>query len=238
LFSIKKGKTEMHSTAKTQKWLLWSSLLLSQPYTVAYVYLLNFWPPVSPTLSPEQVVALYAGHNIEFRAGAALMMLSGAFYLLFTVVLAAQLARCETGFRLWSKLTLTGGTLATCSLVFPPFMWAVAAFTVERDAGLTMILHEIGWLSFVATPTFFVLQMIAIGVIAFSGDQSPRPLFPRWLGYVSLWTALGSVFGLAALVFKTGPFAWNGALAFYLPLIVFAIWFVSLYISLFKAISR
>jgi hypothetical protein len=38
--------------------------------------------------------------------------------------------------------------------------------------------------------------------------------------------------------FKTGPFAWNGILAFWLPLVAFAIWFNVMFIALQKAIKE
>jgi hypothetical protein len=236
--NIKKEPSIMEINAKSQRALLWASLILSQIYTIGYVYLVDFWPPMPPMLDASQVAELYARHNLQFRAGTVLMMLSSAFYLLFTVVVGAQIARCEKGYPIWSKLQLLGGTLGTLMLNFPPFIWSVAAFTVDGDPAITRVIHAAGWLCFVSTPTFFMLQMIAIGVIAFSKNNDSLSAFPRWLGYISFWTALGSVFGLAAVLFKIGPFAWNGALAFYLPLVVFAVWFVSLYVSLFKAIGR
>ena len=228
----------MEIDAKSQRALLWATIVLSQVYTWAYVYLVDFWPPVSPTLDANQVLELYTRHPLQFRAGTVLMMLSGAFYLPFAMVVSAQMARVEKGYPIWSKFQMTASTLGTWLFAFPPFLWAVAAFSVERDPALTLLMHEMGWLCFVAPASYFPMQLIPIGVVAFSRHNNANSAFPRWLGYLTFWTALGGVFGNACVMFKTGPFAWNGALAFYLPLTIFSVWLIAMLITLFRTISR
>ena len=57
------------------------------------------------------------------------------------------------------------------------------------------------------------MQCLCLG-IAILIDKRDRPIFPRWSGYLSLWTAtLLAPAGVVPL-FKDGPFAWNGLLGF------------------------
>jgi hypothetical protein len=223
--------------ARSQKALLWTFLVFSQIYTWSFVYLLGFWPPVSAALTAAQVLELYSRHNMEFRAGVALMMVSGAFYLPFTVVIAAQMARCESGFAIWSKMQLSSGVLGTWVFGFPPFLWGVAAFSVDRDPGLTLLMHEFGWLCFVTPPTYFALQLIPIAVVSLSGGGTSNSAFPRWIGFLTIWTALSASSGVMAMLFKTGPFAWNGLISFYMPLTVFTTWLISISVTMIRAIN-
>jgi len=223
---------------KSQRALLWIAIAFSQIYTWSFVYLLDFWPPVSPTLTAAQVLALYSQHNMQFRSGIALMMISGAFCQPFNVVVAAQMARCETGYPLWSRMQLSAGTLGTWLFAFPPFLWGVAAFSVDRNPQITLLVHELAWLCFVTPPTYFALQLIPIAVIALSNKNPSDCAFPRWIGYLTIWTAISASTGVMAMLFKTGPFAWNGILSFYMPLTIFSTWLISMVITMFRAIGR
>jgi hypothetical protein len=54
-------------------------------------------------------------------------------------------------------------------------------------------------------------------------DKRENPIFPRWLGYFNLWAALIFTPGSFNVFFKDGPFAWNGVIAFYIPITIWAI---------------
>jgi hypothetical protein len=62
--------------------------------------------------------------------------------------------------------------------------------------------------------------------------------FPRWFCFVSIWVAVLVLPGGLAVFFKSGPFAWNGLFAFWIPVCVFTVYFASLVPLLFKAIAR
>jgi uncharacterized protein (DUF983 family) len=44
--------------------------------------------------------------------------------------------------------------------------------------------------------------------------------------------------GVMCLLFKTGPFAWNGLFVFWIPLAVFGSWFVVMSLLLLRAIKN
>jgi hypothetical protein len=70
---------------------------------------------------------------------------------------------------------------------------------------------------------------------AIFGDTRPHPLFPRWSAYLSLWNALLLVPGGLMAFFKIGPFAWDGIFAFYIPLLVFFVWLISMTVLMLRA---
>lgn len=80
-----------------------------------------------------------------------------------------------------------------------------------------------------------VLQSLAIG-LCILGNESSEEVYPRWLGYASLWVAFLSMPGALIPFFKTGPFAWNGLFGFWLAVIAFFFWFSSMYVYTVKAI--
>jgi hypothetical protein len=228
----------MEINAKSQRGMIWVFMIMSTIYSVAYWKLLKFFPPVAANLSPPEIAKLYSENNMEFRSGVAIMMLTAGFYIPLTVVISAQLARLEKGYPLWSKMQLIAGMLGTWLFAFPPFMWGVTAFTVERDPALTSILHEIAWLCFVTPPSYFALQVFPIAIVSMSKDNRSDSPFPRWFGYLTFWMGVTGSFGVAAMLLKTGPFAWNGWFSFYLPLFAFFLWLSCLIPLLFRAIRQ
>jgi hypothetical protein len=66
-------------------------------------------------------------------------------------------------------------------------------------------------------------------------DESPRPLLPRWLGYLNLWCAIGSLPAAGVYFVQDGPLAWNGLLSFWLPAVCFGAWAFATMAVLLKA---
>ena len=52
-------------------------------------------------------------------------------------------------------------------------------------------------------------------------DKRPTPMIPRWLTWMTLAGAATLVTAAGPAFFKSGPFAYHGLLAFYMPM---AIW--------------
>jgi hypothetical protein len=119
----------------------------------------------------------------------------------------------------------------------PVGFWLTATFRADRPAESVQLLNDLAWLPFVGLTILTVLQAAVIGV-AILGDASSAPVFPRWAGYVKLWCALLFVPGTFNVFFKSGPLAWNGLIAFYLPVLVFCIWFVVNTFLVLKAIGQ
>jgi hypothetical protein len=69
-------------------------------------------------------------------------------------------------------------------------------------------------------------------------DRSDNPIFPRWLGWASLWMAIAIIPDQLLFFFKTGPFAWNGLFGIWLLIVWFSGFFIVNFIPLRQAILR
>ena len=173
------------------------------------------------------------------RVGVVICLFSGAFLLPWSVVVSIQMARLEKGVPAWSILQFGAGVLGTIFLWGPPLVWGAAAFSVERDPSLTLLLHELGWLMFITPLCVFPMQLISIGVISLKKTEDDKiSAFPRWIGYLTFWQAVQSLGGLAAMLFKGGAFAWNGLFPFYLPLTLYGVWTVALAWTMLRALKH
>src|SRR5262249_20447029 len=100
--------------------------------------------------------------------------------------------------------------------------------------------HEIGWLTFITPLCAFPMQLTAVGIVSLGKKQEDDKVsaFPRWIGYLTLWQAVQSLGGLAAMLVKKGAFAWNGLFPFYLPLTLYGVWTVALAYTMLRAIRH
>ena len=69
-------------------------------------------------------------------------------------------------------------------------------------------------------------------------DTSENPVFPRWFGYQSIMTFLLLVPDQMLFFFKTGPFAWNGLLGFWIPLTALGSWFITIFILMRRTLLQ
>lgn len=229
----------MFISAKSQRHLIWISVALSLIFSLGYV-MTGFFPPPKPTLGAAEVAELYASDNLRLRIGVVLCLLSGGFLMVWGVVVSAQMARVEKGLPVWAILQVLSAAMGALIFTLPLLFVGVAAFSAERSAEITLLMHELAFLTLITPVTFFPFQALPVGVIALSRNNAgaKNSPFPRWLGFLTLWMLACAELGTIAMLFKTGPFAWNGLFAFWLPLSIYAIWYTALTRQMLKAIAR
>jgi len=191
-------------------------------------------PPWDPQDGPRQVAASYDGDIGRIRVGMLLLMLSALFAMTFTAAICDRLRALEgrTGILCWT--CGLGGAGLMCLTFYPAIFWLVAAYRPDRSPELTQLINDLAWLQFIGGVTIFLALPIAVMVASFV-DARPRPVFPRWFGYYSLWTMLLVIPDQLLFFFHSGPFAWNGLFGLWLPAASFGTWFFVMFAVLRRA---
>jgi hypothetical protein len=153
------------------------------------------------------------------------------------VTLSALVRRMEGEAHFLAPCQLIGGVASSMFFVLPALFWQVAAFRPERDPSLVLLLNDIGWILTVTPVPPFLVQFLPLGA-AILLDRNRPSVMPRWMGFATLWACVLYLPGSAAYFFKIGPFAWNGLLAFWVPLSVFVAWELGLCYLAFRQIRR
>ena len=214
------------------------TLGMATAYFASLVFLMQIFPPPAPNLGPEQVAEIYAQSNLRFRIGVALAIISGGFYLPWSIVIAVQMDRIEKRTSIWTMVQALTSAAGTWIFALPPLLWGAAAFNATRSPEITAMMHELAFLTFYCAASFFPFQLIAVAVVSLSRNNiDPGTAFPRWLGWLTLWTAVVASEGFIGVMFNSGPFSWNGLFVFYLPVLFFTIWMLSMTAMLFRAIG-
>jgi len=134
-------------------------------------------------------------------------------------------------------MTLAGYSNAMLTF-YPPLWWIVNAYRAQqRSADLTYLLNDVAWLQFIGGVSLIMPMYGVVAVVALA-DTSENPVFPRWFGYQSIMTFLLLVPDQMLFFFKTGPFAWNGLIGFWIPLTALGSWFITIFILMRRTLLQ
>jgi len=184
----------------------------------------HFLPPIAPMTSVNDVVAHYTTYATGIRLCAISMLFLLTGLLAQYTCLSDQMKTIQSpAATAWAGLQVTLGGISLVPFYGTAIAWALASYRVDRFPEITLTLNDVGWFCLVMPVAPAFLQLLSVGFAVLS-DQGATPRFPRWYGFLSLWAGILFLTGLLVPFFKTGPFAWNGILAFWLPAVVFGGW--------------
>jgi hypothetical protein len=187
----------------------------------------GFLPPPSPDLSADQVARLWRGNPNAIRGGLMIMMFGAALTAPLVAAISFQLKRIGTHVHTLASTQLICGTAGVVAIFMPVMIMMAASYRPQRDPNLLMLLNDLAWIPFIINGPPAIIQCVAIGS-AILLDRRARPVYPRWAGYLNLWIAFTFLPACLLLFFKSGPFAWNGLLSFWLAAATFGGWFLAM----------
>jgi hypothetical protein len=227
----------MSTTSRNLMLLVWTGPVGIGLVLLGWMVFAGFLPPPSPALSPNQVAEVWADHTNLKRLGMVLCLWGGCLYVPFTVAVGILLRRSEVGEGVLSTAQTALGTLGTVFFSLNFLILAVVAYRPDLPEQVIQPLHDLGFIMTFAPVAPFTFQYFAIG-IAILQDRASQPVFPRWVAYINFWVAILLIPATAIPFFKNGPMAWNGILAFWIPVVVFVAWFAAMFWAMRDAVKR
>lgn len=209
---------------------LFSTIFLFVGFIVA-----DLFPPLGPWWSAERTTEFYVDHQTGMHAASVLIMFSGATFLAYTVIISDQMRKIPNIPWFLPQLQLASGTAASWTLFLPGLLLAVGAFRTDRDPKIIELMNDAFWLITIM-PLQPFLPMYWSWIYALLLDNRERRLYPKPVAYFNLFVTVIFFFAMVVHVTKTGPFAWNGVLGFWVPLILFGIQFLGDSYYLTKAV--
>lgn len=220
-----------------QRLCVWSGVIFVILFSIGWWLLAGFLPPPDPTATGEQIASFYQENNWRIKLGLLIAAVSCTFYYPWVAVISAQMSRIKETGTVYAWTQGLSGATGAFIIYLPMLLWLVIAFRPDRDPDSLLLMSDFGWLLFTTTLAPFLAQNFSIG-LAILSDKSAKPVFPHWVGFYNF--AVTTLFLPAGLIvfFKAGPFAWDGLLAFWVPLIDFFIWMLVMCFFLFRAIKQ
>lgn len=202
---------------------------------IGFGWLIGYVNPPSPSLSAAEFLARVQAHQTSMLIGCALCTFFWSFWVTWAAPIIICIRRMEhLPLLTYASLANVGGGAGVITII--AVCWTVMAFRAE-NALIVQAFNDLGFFLFLYTWPPFAIFMFIIA-IAILRDINLEPSFPRWVAFYNLWAGVlmapASLMGL----FKAGPFAYNGILAFWLVALDFFIWVIVMTIVMFRIVAK
>ncbi|OBI90338.1 hypothetical protein [Mycobacterium asiaticum] len=219
--------------------LLWTLPVTVAIWIAAFFLFPGFSPPMSPTMTAEQVAAFYRdpAHTPQIRYSMVLFNWFGVCLIPILALIAMQIRRMAHRTPIFSYAMLGCAAGGPTLFLIADVCWLLAAFRPERSAELTQLLNDFAWVTFTVVVPFLIGQSLILAAAIYLDDQ-PRPIFSRWVAHFNLLVAAALVPAAFVGVSLTGPLAWDGVLSFWLKNIAIGVWVIVMGFVLGRAVYQ
>lgn len=182
-------------------------------------------PAKNPSTDPLVLVAFLKAHKVILQFGMQCILIGGySFMMTWGLVLSYQIRKYANpsplifGFN--NMLVLGAAIIGMLTGVFG----SMILLRLDRiDPATIQGFYDLIWFMFlIPWPPFTIWQfLVGAAILSKTNDQT---VFPRWIGYFSFWAGVLEVPAGFAMFWYDGPFAYNGAISFWVPGVSFFIW--------------
>ncbi len=224
-------------STRGQLLLLWLTPVAGILFLLAYWLFPGFSPPMSPTMTPEEVAAFFQANSASILGVVVFCNLIGATLVPFFAAIAVQMLRVGNSSPVFAYSYIVAVGIGLTAFILADYCWGVAVFRPDRDPQLLSLLNDMAWFFFITPAGLIVIQNLCLAMSIYL-DARPDPVFPRWVAHFNIATAVLMVPGAFAVLYKTGPLAWDGSLSFSLRLLTFAVYVAVMFLVLLKVVNR
>jgi hypothetical protein len=219
------------ATPKRELWLAWWTVIaFYQLFFIVFFVLTRTQPPPNPAWEVPRVVQWFNHNHYGLLIGFGIMFLITGMTAPCNALIAYSMRRMSVSpafaysYLVLYSLSAVPGMLLMCIAL------TVGAMRADRDPELIHWLYDFAFLSFVGTMGVFLIGSL-VWMLAILIDKNR--VFPKWFGYLNLCNALTEVVVSPAWIFKTGVFAWNGLIAWWIDVVVFGL-YTGVFITLLR----
>ncbi|OBA89507.1 hypothetical protein A5633_06755 [Mycolicibacterium elephantis] len=221
---------------KRELWFAWWVMVVFyQLYGVLFFLVTRVQPPPSPAWDTPLVVQWFSERHLGILAGFGVVFLITGMCAPMNALLAYSMRRMSVspifGYSYLAMYALS----AIPGMLVMAIAMTVAAYRPDRDPALIQWLYDFAFLSFSGTMGVFLIGSV-VWLIAILLDKNG--VFPKWFAYLGLCNALTEVVVAPAWIFQRGVFAWNGAIAWWINMVVFVTYTAVFIVLLRKMIER
>jgi hypothetical protein len=204
---------------KRELWLAWWTMFVFyQLFGLLFFVVTRTQPPPQPSWEPARVAQWFEEHHYRLLIGFAFVFIISGMTALMNALIAYSMRRMSVS-RAFAYSYLVIYALSTLpGMLLLGIALTVGAMRPERDPELIRWIYDFAFMTFDGTMGVFLVGSL-VWMIAILLDENR--VFPKWFAYLSLCNALTEVVVAPAWIFKSGVFAWNGVIAWWINVGVF-----------------
>jgi hypothetical protein len=207
---------------KRELWLAWWAMVVFyQLFSLVFFVLTRTQPPAKPWWEPPRIEQWFDDNHSGLLIGFGIMFVVTGMVASQNALNAYSMHRMSVSrgyaysYLVLISLSALPGMLLMCVAL------SVGAMRPDRDPALINWLYDLGFLSYVGTMGVFLIASL-VWMVAILLDTNG--VLPKWFAYLNLCNALTEVVVSPAWVFKRGPFALDGVIAWWIDMVVFGIY--------------
>jgi hypothetical protein len=191
--------------------------------------------PPSAANTSAQTLQSYLDHLVAIRIGCVFMIFSCVAYTCWNMAISMYARKMEGDRPILFYIQVISVAASVVVVMFIGFFWGVAAFRAgETSPEVTQALNDLGWFGVLFTGAPFFCYQVALAAQILRSDN---PVFPRWVAFYNVFVSAWMFEACFIIFFKEGPFSQNGALVFYVPMIMFFVWICTMSAMLIKGVN-
>lgn len=222
----------------TQRLALWCNLIFVALTAVGWLGIAHFFAPAPADLGLDATKEWFTEtHRWGTIIGCSIFYIASGLLTPGSVQFGLMLAKIEGRRPVMSITTAVCGVFISLIVFLNCCAWIVAAYRPEAGADVIQAWYDWAWMAFLLGWIYLAIEMVATGIVELMDDR-PEPMIPRWFTWLTFAGAASLFFAAGPAFFKSGPFAYHGLLAFYLPVFVWAGYLIVTTCFMLKELER
>jgi hypothetical protein len=208
--------TKQRLSLKVGLWCNWVFVALT---AIGWLGIAHFFAPARADLGLDATKVWFSEtHHWGTLIGCSVFYVAAGILTPGSISFGMMLARVEGRWPLWSLTTGVCGVFISLIIFFNACAWIVSAYRPETGADVIQAFNDWAWFAFLLGWIYLAIEMVASAIVELQDDRT-EPMVPRWLAWLTLAGAATLICAAGPAFFKSGPFAYHGLLAFYLPVV-------------------
>lgn len=222
----------------SQKMGLYCNLAFVALTVIGWLGIAHFWAPAPADLGLDATKVwfseTYRWHTI---IGCTIFYIGAGLLTPGSIQFTIMLSKIEGRYPLWSITTGVCGIFISLIIFFNCCAWIVCSYRAETAADVIQSWYDWSWFAFLLGWIYLIIEMISTGIVELM-DKRPVPMIPRWFTWLTLASGATLITAAGPAFFKSGPFAYHGLLAFYLPVVIWGTYIFGTTLFMLKELGR